>query len=48
MQAGFRPGRSCTGQLFNLTECSEDGFQKGLVSGAIFIYLSAAYDAVQH
>ena len=45
-QAGFRPGRSCTGQLLNLTEHIEDGFQKGLVTGAVFVDLCAACDTV--
>ena len=44
----FRPGRSCTGQLFNLTEHIEDELQKGLVTGAVFVDLSAAYGTMQH
>ena len=47
-QAGFRPGKSCTGQLLNLTQFIEDGFEKGLVTGAAFVDLSAAYDTVNH
>ena len=27
-QAGFRPGRSCTGQILKLTQHIEDGFEK--------------------
>lgn len=47
-QAGFRPGKSTTSQLLNLTQHIEDGFQKGLVTGAVFVDLSAAYDTVNH
>ena len=37
-QAGFRPGKSCTSQLLNLTE--------RLITDAVFVDLSAAYDTV--
>ena len=47
-QAGFRSGRSCTGQIIKLTEHIEDGFKKGMVTGAIFVDLSAAYDSINH
>ena len=47
-QAGFRPGRSCAGQLLNLTQHIEDGFERKQITGAAFIDLSAAYDTVQH
>ena len=47
-QAGFRPGKSCTGQLLNLTQFIEDGFEEGLITGAAFVDLSAAYDTVNH
>ncbi len=47
-QAGFRPGKSCSGQLLNLTRYIEDGFQKRLITGAAFVDLTAAYDTVQH
>ena len=47
-QAGFRPGRSCTGQLLNLSQFIEDGFEKGEITGAAFVDLSAAYDTVNH
>ena len=45
-QAGFRPGKSCTGQLLNLTQFIEDGYEEGLITGAGFVNLSAAYDTV--
>ena len=45
-QAGFRPGKSCTSQLLNLTERIEDGYEKRLITGAVFVDLSAAYDTV--
>ena len=47
-QAGFRPGKSCTSQLLNLTEHIEDGYEKGLITGAVFVDLSAVYDTVNH
>ncbi|KAI0221448.1 hypothetical protein LSAT2_027204 [Lamellibrachia satsuma] len=47
-QAGFRPGKSCTSQLLNLTEHIEDGYEKCLITGAVFVDLSAAYDTVNH
>ena len=47
-QAGFRPEKSCTSQLLNLTEHIEDGYEKRLITGAVFVDLSAAYDTVNH
>ena len=47
-QAGFRPGKSCTSQLFNLTQHKEDGYQEGKITGSAFVDLSAAYDTVNH
>ena len=47
-QAGFRPGKSCTSQLLNLMEHIEDGYEKRLITGAVFVDLSAAYDTVNH
>ena len=47
-QAGFRPGKSCTSQLLNLTQFIEDGYEEGIITGAVFVDLSAAYDTVNH
>ena len=47
-QAGFLPGKSCTSQLLNLTQHIEDGYQRGMITGAAFVDLSAAYDTVNH
>ena len=47
-QAGFRPRKSCTSQLLNLTQHVEDGYQRGMITGAAFVDLSAAYDTVNH
>ena len=47
-QAGFRPGKSCTSQLLNLTQHIEDGYQRGMITSAAFVDLSAAYDTVNH
>ena len=32
-QAGFRPGKSCCSQLFNLTQHIDDGYQRGMITG---------------
>ena len=45
-QAGFRPGKSCTSQLQNLTQHVEDGYQNRMNTGAALIDFSAAYDTV--
>ena len=47
-QAGFRPGRSCCGQVLNLTQYIEDGYEEKKMTGAVFVDLSAAYDTVNH
>ena len=48
-QAGFRPEKSCTSQLLNMTEHIEDGYEKRRITGAaVFVDLSAAYDTVNH
>ena len=47
-QAGFRPGKSCTSQLLNLTQFIEDGYEEGIITGAAFVDLSATYDTVNH
>ena len=46
--AGFRPGKSTTGQLLNLTQHIEDGYERGVVTGTVFVDLSAAYDTISH
>ena len=40
-QAGFRPGKSTTSQVLNLTQHIEDGFEEGKVTGCVFVDLSA-------
>ena len=47
-QTGFRPGKSTTGQLLNLTHHIEDGYERGVVTGTVFVDLSAAYDTIIH
>jgi len=47
-QAGFRPGRTCTGQIVNLCQHIEDGFKNKKITGAVFVDLTAAYDKVNH
>ena len=46
--AGFRPGKSCCSQVFNLIQHIEDGFELGQITGAAFIDLTAAYDTINH
>ena len=36
-QAGFTPGRSCAGQLLNLTQHIEDGHERNMLTGAAFV-----------
>ena len=48
IKAGFRPGKSCTSQLFNPTQHIEDGYQEGMITKTTFVDLSAAYDTVNH
>jgi len=47
-QAGFRPGKACTGQVLNICQHIEDGFENKKITGAVFIDLTAAYDTVSH
>lgn len=47
-QAGFRKGKSCTGQLLNMTQFIENGFEKKYITGVALIDLTAAYDTVSH
>ena len=47
-QAGFRPGKSCTSQLLNLTQHIEDDYQENMITGTSFVDLSAAYNTVNH
>ena len=47
-QAGFRPGKSCIGQILNLTQHIEDGFERGSITSAVLVDLTAAYDTVNH
>ena len=41
-------GNSCISQLLNLTQHIEDGYQRGMITRAAFVDLSAAYDTVNH
>ncbi|KAL4098793.1 hypothetical protein QTP88_023329 [Uroleucon formosanum] len=47
-QAGFRPGKNCTGQVLNLCQHIEDGYENKKATGVVFVDLSAAYDTVNH
>ena len=44
-QSCFGPGRSCAGQVLNLTQHIEDGYERKMITGAAFVDLSAAYDS---
>ena len=45
-QAGFRSGKNSTGQILSMCQYIEDGFEKKLLTGAVFVDLTAAYDTV--
>ena len=47
-QAGVRPGKSCTTKLLNLAQFIDDGYEEGLITGAAFVDLSAAYYTVNN
>ena len=47
-KACFRSGKSCNSELLNLTQHLEDGYQRGMITGAAFVDLSVAYDTVNH
>ena len=47
-QAGFRLRKSCCSQLLNLTQHIEDGYERGMITGAAFVDQSTAYDTVNH
>ena len=44
--AGFRPGKSCTSQMLNLTQYIEDVYQESMITETAFVDLSAAYDDI--
>ena len=44
-QAGFRPGKSYTSQVLNLTPHIEDGYQRGIITEVAIVDLTAA---IQH
>ena len=47
-EAGYRPVKSRTSQLLNLTQHIEGGYQVGNITGTAFVDLPAAYDTVNH
>ena len=47
-QVDFRPGKSCTSQLINLTQHIKNGYQGGMITSAAFVDLSAEYDTLNH
>ncbi len=47
-QSGFRPNFSITADLLKFTNDVFSSFDKGQATGAIFIYLSKAFDTVNH
>jgi len=47
-QSGFRPGKSCTGQVLNLCQHIDDGYENKKVTGVVLVDLSPAYDMVNH
>jgi hypothetical protein len=47
-QTSFRPCKSTTGQLLNLTQYIEDEYEEKPITGTAFVDLSASYDTVNH
>jgi len=47
-QAGFKAGKSCINQVLNITQHIENGFEGKMITGAVFVYLSAAYATLNH
>lgn len=47
-QMGFRAEKSCTSQVLNMTQHIENGFEGIMITGAVFIDLTAAYSTVNH
>ena len=47
-QAGFRRGKSTVDQVVQITQDIEDCFEAKKKAGAVFIYLTTAYDSVWH
>ena len=48
VQVGVRHGRSTCDQVPALTTLIENGFEKTLKTGAVFLDLTAAYDTIWH
>ena len=46
-QAGFRPGKSTTSQVLNLTQYIEDGFEEGKVTGVVLRYSQSQMSSPQ-
>lgn len=40
--------KTATEEMLNITHHMEDGFEKGLVSGVVFVDLATEYDTVSH
>ena len=47
-KAAFRSGKSCTAQVFNLTQLIADGFETWKITGVVLVDILAAYDTVNH
>lgn len=47
-QAGFRPSKSCIGQILNLTQHLEDEYERNKITGIAFLDLTVACDTVNH
>ena len=44
----FRSGKSCCERLLDLTQYIEDGFEKKMINGTVFVDLTVVYDTVDH
>jgi len=47
-QAGFRSGKSCTGQILKFTQTIENGYESKKITDVVFIDITAAYDTINH
>lgn len=47
-QIGFRPGRLRTGQILNLKQFIENGFETNKIIGVAFVDLSTTYNTINH
>lgn len=47
-QIGFRPSKSCTSQILNLTEQIKEEYENKQITDLVLVDLSSAYDTVNY